>query len=305
MKLGLIGCGTVGSRIGARAVAAGHALRVHDHKKTNAASLLDAGAAWADSAADLAAGCDVLLSALPGPAEVEDALLGERGAWSSAAPRVIHVELSTVGLACIRRLGEAATKRKIRLLDSPLSRGAATERGAEIVLWVGGNADHFDLARPVLASLADRVMYCGPLGQGQVAKLVNNLVTHVLTVVIGDALVMGVRAGGTVEMLHAALHEGTGQTRLLDELLPASVFRGDWRPGLRMTLAEKDLRLVAELADETGVDITGLGAIRDAYRRGIDAGWGDLTMYAVIRRAEEAAGVELRSEIFRNLSSGK
>jgi 3-hydroxyisobutyrate dehydrogenase len=301
MQLGLVGCGTVGARIAARLIRRGRSLRIHDRNPHKARPLLDAGATWADSPAQLAEGCDVLLSALPGPAEVEAVLAGPDGMWSTAPARTIHLELSTVGLACIRRLGEVAAKRHIRLLDCPLSRGTVTERGAELVFWVGGNVDHFDLARPFLDDIADRVTYCGGLGQGQVAKLVNNLVTHVLTVVIGDALILGVRAGATVELLHAALHEGTGQTRLLDELLPASLLRGDWRPGLRLDLAAKDLRLVAELADELGVSITSLDDVREAYRRGIEKGWSALTMYAVIRLAEEANGVELRSSIFENL----
>jgi len=82
------------------------------------------------------------------------------------------------------------------------------------------------------------------------------------------------------------------------------VFRGDWRPGLRLTLAEKDLRLAAELAAEVGVEITALDAIRDAYRRAADKGWGELSMYAVIRLAEEAAGAPLRSTIFEKLPDG-
>lgn len=298
VRLGLVGCGTVGTRVAARLLARGHSVRVHDRTKDKATSLLDAGAEWADSPARLAEGCDVLITALPGPAEIETALLGDDGLWSRAPRGVVHADLSTVGLACTRRLGEAAAERGIRLLDCPLSRGGARESGAEIVLWVGGNVDHFALARPVLDDLADRIVYCGGLGQGQVAKLVNNLVTHTLTVVIGDALVMGVRAGGSLDLLRTALNQGTAQSRLLDELLPASVFRGDWRPGLRLTLAEKDLLLAAELASEVGVEVTALDAIRDAYRRAADRGWGELSMYAVIRLAEEAAGTPLRSKIF-------
>jgi 2-hydroxy-3-oxopropionate reductase len=303
MRVGLVGCGTVGTRIGTRLIARGRTLWVHDRTKAKAASLLGAGAEWAETPARLAEGCDFLISALPGPDEVEAVLLGAGGLWSTASPRIVHADVSTVGLACIRRLGEAAVERKIRLLDCPLSRGGASERGTEVVLWVGGNVDHFALARPVLADFAERITYCGGLGQGQLAKLVNNLVTHVLTVVIGDALVMGVRAGGSVDLLRAALHDGTAQSRLLDELLPASVFRGDWRPGLQLTLAEKDLRLVAELAAEVGVEITALDAIREVYRRAEEKGWGGLTMYAVIRLAEEAAGTSLRSPIFERLPS--
>jgi len=298
MRLGLVGCGIVGHRVGARLLARGRTLRVHDRRKDNAAALLDAGAEWAETPAALAEHSDLLISALPDPSDVEAVALGPDGLWSRAAPRTIHVELSTVGVACMRRLKDAAASRGIRLLDAPISRGGVSDRGVELALWVGGNVDHFDLARPVLEEIADRVLYCGGVGQGQVAKLVNNLVTHVLTVVIGDALVMGVRAGGSVEILRAALHDGTGQTRLLDDLLPASVFRGDWRPGLRMALAEKDLRLAAELAEEVGLELTSLGSVRDAYRRGSEHGWEDLTMYAVIRLAEEAAGVQLRSKLF-------
>jgi 3-hydroxyisobutyrate dehydrogenase len=303
MRVGLVGCGTVGTRIGARLITRGHSLRVSDRTQAKAASLLDAGAEWAETPSRLADGCDFLISALPGPDEVEAVLLGAGGLWSAASPRVVHADVSTVGLRCIRRLGEAAAAHEIRLLDCPLSRGSASGSGTEIVLWVGGNVDHFALARPVLGDFADRITYCGGLGQGQVAKLVNNLVTHVLTVVVGDALVMGVRAGGSVDLLRAALHDGTAQNRLLDELLPASVFRGDWRPGLRLTLAEKDLRLAAELAAEVGFEITALDAIRDAYRKAADKGWGELTMYAVIRLAEEAAGTPLRSAIFESLPS--
>lgn len=294
LTVGLLGCGTVGTHVGARLLRRGRALHVHDHTRVHAEPLLEEGATWAESPAELGERCDLLISALPGPAEVESALLGDAGLWARVKPKTVHVEMSTVGLACMRRLGDAARQRTIRLVDAPLSRGAVSERGADLVVWVGGHVDHVELARPVLSDIADRVVLCGGLGQGQVTKLVNNLVSHVLTVVIGDALVMGVRAGGSLELLRAALHEGTAQTRLLDELLPPSVFHGDWTPGLRMTLAEKDLRLAAELAEETGVEVTALDAIRGAYRRGIGKGWGDLSMYAVIRLAEEAAGVELR-----------
>jgi 4-hydroxybutyrate dehydrogenase/sulfolactaldehyde 3-reductase len=294
LRVGLLGCGTVGRRIGSRLLERGRDVLVHDHTHSRADALVEHGASWVESPAELGESCDVLISALPGPPEVESALLDESGLWSHARSRTIHIEMSTVGLACIRRLGEAARERSLRLLDAPLSRGGSSEHGADLVVWVGGHMDHIELARPVLNDIADRVLPCGGLGQGQVTKLVNNLVSHVLTVVIGDALAMGVRAGGSLELLRAALHEGTAQSRLLDELLPPSVFHGDWTPGLRMTLAEKDLRLAAELAAETGVEIAVLEPVLAAYRRGIEKGWGDLSMYAVVRLAEEAAGVKLR-----------
>jgi len=80
------------------------------------------------------------------------------------------------------------------------------------------------------------------------------------------------------------------------------VFRGDWRPGLRLDLAEKDLGLAAELAQEHGMELTAIDEVRALYARAMARGWGGLTSHAVIRLIEEAAGVELRSSIFQALA---
>ena len=298
--IGLIGCGVVGVRLGSRLLRAGFQLAIHDRHRERGEPLLAKGAAWVDRPAELAQGCHALLSALPQADDLRDALLGEHGAWSAAAPGTIHVDTSTIGVAAARTLAEEARRRRLRYLDAPLSAAEASLEGPRLSLFVAGNADHFDLAGPLLRALADHVHYTGgPPGSGQAVKLVNNLVSHGLTVILGDALALGLKSGVPIELLRSALHDGTAQCRILDELLPASVFRGDWRPGLRLDLALKDLALAEALAEETGVAQPLLGLVRARFEEARARGWGAQSSHAILRLVEESAGVSYVSPIFQ------
>lgn len=292
----------MGRALGSRLLRAGYPLEVHDRTAAKAGPLIEAGAGWCGSLSELGRDVHAIVSALPGPAEVEAALAGEGGAWSAASRGTLQIETSTIGVAGVRRVSARAAEAGIRYLDCPISRAASGPEGAALSLWAGADADDFDRARPLLETLADHVRYCGGIGQGQVTKLVNNVVAHALVLILGEALAAGVKAGASIDLLRAALHDGTAQNRLLDELLPASAFRGDWRPGLRLDLAIKDLRLAAELAVEGGVHLTGFDALLRSYEEAAARGWGGLSSYAVVRLAEEAAGVTLRSRVFEALA---
>jgi 3-hydroxyisobutyrate dehydrogenase len=294
MLVGLVGCGIVGTHLGARLLDAGHDLRVHDLDAARASHLLDRGAAWAATSRLAGQGCQLTISALPGPDENRGALLGKDGLWASAVENAIHLDTSTIGPECARELARKARKRKIRYLDAPVSRGPLTPKGPQLVIWIGGDADTFDEARPLLDTIADRVTWCGGPGHAQITKLVNNLVTQSLAVALGEALSLGVGAGVPLEVLRGALHQGTAQSRLLDEMLPFSVFREDWKPGLRLDLAVKDLRLALELADESEMKLPLAKRALKEYERALEKGWGDLSCHSVIRLAEERSGVTLR-----------
>lgn len=304
MRVGLVGCGVVGRTLGVRLLRACHDLAVHDVERGHAAPLLERGARWAPTPASLGADRELTITALPGPDDSTAALLGEDGLWAEAPRGVIHVETSTVGPDCARRLAGEARSREIGFLDGPISRGALTESGARLTMWVAGNADTYDRARPVLDGLVDEITFCGGVGSGQVTKLVNNLVTQSLAVLLGEALTLGVCGGVPLEVLRSALHRGTAQNRLLDEMLPFSAFQGDWKPGLRVDLALKDLRLATELARSQGVDTALADVALARYAEAMERGWEGISAHAVLRLAEERAGVELRSALPDELPGG-
>lgn len=198
----------------------------------------------------------------------------------------------------MRKLAAGARAAGIRLVDAPVSRGGQREGvdgEAEIVLWVGAAVDHFDLARPVLDLLGDRVVYCGGVGLGQTTKIVNNLIAHALIALVGEALALGVRAGASLDVLSTSLQHGTGQNRVLDELFPHSLFQGDFRPGLRLDHALKDIDLARELAHEQELELVASAPIRELFEEARSRGWGDLSAHSVVRLIEERFGVRLRS----------
>jgi 3-hydroxyisobutyrate dehydrogenase-like beta-hydroxyacid dehydrogenase len=290
--VGLVGCGHLGLTLGARLLASGRPLIVFDREPRAAEPLLEAGASWAATAAELASMTTFLVSCLPGPREVQAVV---REMWASALPRTIHLETSTVGLDCMRTLAGEASRAGIWLLDGPVSRGGVRDGRQTLVLWIGAQADHLDLARPTLERMGDRVVYCGGVGLGQTTKIVNNLIAHTLVVLLAEALAMGVGAGASLDVLSTALQHGTGQTRMLDELFPASVFQGDFRPGLRLDLASKDLDLALELARDLHVELALVEPVRELFERARQRGWGDLSVHTAVRLIEEATGVSLRS----------
>lgn len=238
------------------------------------------------------------MSCLPRPRDVERTTLGPDGLFARAERGTVYVETSTVGPDCIRRLAEVAKPAGIRIVDAPVSRGRLRDRNPEdpeLVLWIGAPVDPFDLARPVLDVLGDRVVYCGGVGAGQITKLVNNLIAGALLGIVGEALALGVRAGANLDALSTALQHGTAQNRILDELFPATLFQGDFRPGLRLDLARKDLELAERLAAEHGLELASAGPVRELFDEAAARGWEDRTAHVVVRLIEERTGARLRS----------
>ena len=295
-QVGIIGCGTVGRTLAARLLRHGRVPQVYDQDPARTAQVVDAGGIAANTAHELAEQVDCLISALPRAVDVEGVFLGPAGVLAAMKPRSMVLESSTVGPECVRTVADEAKRKKIRYLDTPLARGAVVDHQATLTVLVGGNADHFDLARPVLELLADKLLYCGGVGQAQVVKLINNLLTHIITVAAGEALALGVRSGLSLDLICSALNSGTAQNRVVDELLPGSAFQGDWSPGHRIDMGVKELEEVDRLAAMEGVSQSLLEPVLRLFRLADDKGWGDLSVHAVLRMVEEQAGVRLRSE---------
>ncbi len=295
-RIGIIGCGTLGRTFASRLLRYGNAPLVYDQDPAKTAQVVDAGGACAETLHELAGQVDCIISALPRPEDVEAVFLGDAGVLAAMNPRSLVVESSTVGPDCVRTIAAAAAGKKIRYLDAPLCRGAIVDQNATLTLLVGGNADHFDLARPILNIIADKLLYCGGVGQAQVVKLINNQVTHIITVAVGESLALGVRSGLSLDLICSALNSGTAQNRVVDELLPGSAFRGDWSPGHRIDMVIKELEEVDRLAAAQGVSQTVLEPVLKLFRMAEEKGWGGLSAHAVLRIAEEQAGVLLRSE---------
>ncbi len=297
MRIGFIGLGNMGGPMALNIIRAGHDVTVHDVRREAGAAHLEAGAKWADSAREIAASCDVILTSLPGPRDVEAVALGETGIIHGARPGSTYVDLSTNSPTVIRHIHALLKQKGIDVLDAPVSGGVVGARKATLGVFVGGDEAAFKRVQPVLSAIGDKVSYIGPSGSGAIAKLVHNQIAICTSAVIAEAFTMGVKAGVAPDALFKAVRDGAfGQGNFLN-MLPRVIFKGSFdRAFFALKLARKDLGLATEVAREFNVPMALASSVEQDLIAGLVGGLGDKDASAAFTIQEDRAGIKVRSE---------
>lgn len=284
MKAGFIGLGAMGRHMAANLQRAGHEVQVYDLRR------VEGFPGWKSSAAQAAAGCEVLFSSLPGPKEVEAladevaAALPEGAAW---------FDLSTNSPKTVRRLHERLAR--IRFLDAPVSGGPRGAETGKLAIWVGGEEAVFRKFEPLLKAMGDQVLYVGPIGAGTVAKLAHNCASFAVQAALAEIFTLGVKAGVAPAALFRALRQGaSGRKRTFDRLAE-HFLPGKFDPAaFSLRLAHKDVSLALELARESGVPMR-IGEVALAeLAEGMDRGWAERDCRVAMTLQEERSGVSAR-----------
>ena len=294
MKLGFIGTGNMGNPMAANLIRAGHQVTVHDLRREAATNLLEIGAEWADSPREAVRGNEAVLTSLPVPRDVEAVVLGENGILEGAASGSVVFDLSTNSPTVVRRLNQVCAERGVTLLDSPVSGGVYGAAAGTLAVMVGGDRSVFDRFEGVLGAIGSHVVYCGPVGNGSVCKICNNLMSMGTGVLLAEALTLGVKAGVDLAILADAIANSSGSSRRLTEKFPRYLFQGNFEPGFATALAAKDVRLATDLGREYGVPMDLSNLVDQRHVEAMFRGWGPEDSDAVARIQEEKAGVQLR-----------
>ena len=205
--IGFIGLGNMGNHMAANLIKAGHQLTVHDLRREAATNLLEMGAQWADTPREAVPGNEVVFTSLPVPRDVEAVVLGENGILEGADSSTVYMDLSTNSPTVIRRIHEICAQKGVTVLDAPVSGGVYGAAAATLAVMVGGDKAVYDHMKPTLDAIGSHVVYCGPIGNGMVCKICNNLLSMGIGVLMTEALTLGVKAG--VEMAeHDFVHVG-------------------------------------------------------------------------------------------------
>jgi 3-hydroxyisobutyrate dehydrogenase-like beta-hydroxyacid dehydrogenase len=159
---------------------------------------------------------------------------------------------------------------------------------------VGGDEATFQRCKPLLDAIGDHVVYCGASGAGSATKLVNNMISLSLNVLLGEALALGVRAGVELSTLVDVIQSSSGATWKLGNNYPKFLFKGNFEPGFALDLGAKDLRLGTTLAKELGMPLDVANLIEQRFVEAQARGWGKLHSDVVVKLIEERTGVELR-----------
>lgn len=297
MKIGFIGLGTMGGGMAANVLKAGYELSVHDIRREAATPLLENGASWADTPAELAAECDVVLTSLPGPREVEAVALGEGGVLDGMRAGGVYIDMSTSSPTLIRSIAERFADKGAAVLDAPVSGGPVGARTGRLAVMVGGDRAVYERVKPALDAIGDRVGYIGGVGSGSIAKLMHNCIGYGLQTIVAECLTLGVKAGVDAAPLFDAICNGSvGRGSAFANTYPNTYLAGNFDPpSFALRLAHKDVGLALELAREYGVPMS-VGSI--AYQEmtaALNRGWADKdSRIAMLLQEERAGGVEVR-----------
>jgi 3-hydroxyisobutyrate dehydrogenase-like beta-hydroxyacid dehydrogenase len=296
MNVGFIGLGTMGAPMARNLLRAGHRLAAFDVRAEAVNALAADGAVPATSIAEVCGQADFVFTSLPGNAHLIDVYLGTGGIAESIRKGSLCIDTSTVTPTVTRRAGSAVQARGGLMLDASLARTEKAAIEGTLSIMVGGAAEAFERALPLLQAIGSEINHCGPLGCGNVVKLVNNQIVLTTLTTLAEAMTVGVKAGVDPTVLLEVLKKSSADSFVLRNLVEPSVMSGNFRAGsFPLAYARKDLAYASELAEELAIPTFQASAARQLYDAAIAMGYTDDFCTVVFRVIEAWAGVEVRS----------
>ena len=282
MNIGFVGLGVMGRPMALHLLEAGYALRVYARRPDQAAPLIEAGASFSTTLADLASQSDVVITMVTATSDVEEVLLGPDGVLAGAKPGLTVIDMSTIAPQATMRIAAALAARQVRMLDAPVTGGPAGAQAATLTIMVGGDPSVLDEMRPVLDRLGRQVVHMGGHGAGQIAKACNQLALLVNAEGVAEALALGARYGLDPVTLRQALLGGIAASRVLD-VFGERMAQRQFTPGMATRLYDKDLDIVLDLAREAGQQLPAAIVVRKHLDDLVTRGDADKDLAALIQ----------------------
>jgi len=273
----------------ANLLAARHEVVVHSRSPRPVDALVAKGAARAFDAADVGSRCDVVVTALPDSAAVEEVVLDAGGLFSAAPAGLLLVDTSTIAPETARAVDVRARELGLRSLDAPVSGGERAAIDGTLSIMVGGAAEDVTAAGPVLATLGRTIVHAGPAGAGQIVKAANQMIVAGTIALVAEAIVLLQRSGLDAATAIPVLAGGLAGNRILDTRA-SDMLAGRFAPGARVDLHHKDLGIALATAREAGVwtPMSAVSAQLFTALRGL--GRGSLDHTAVLTLIDELSG---------------
>ncbi len=289
-KLGFIGLGIMGMRMARNLLQAGFDVTVWNRTAAKMDTLAAEGASTAASPADLAAQCDVTFVCVSDTPDVQAVLLGENGVIHGAKPGSLVVDHSTISPIATREIAAKLNANGVQMLDAPISGGSEGAANGTLSIMIGGDAAQVERAMPYLQAMGKTITHVGGQGDGQMVKLVNQILVVGNALAMSEALIFAQAGGLDLQKTFAAVAGGAAGSWMLSNRAP-QILNRDWHPGFTIDLQQKDLRLVKETADSLAVPIFATNIVFDFYRTLQAQGLGAEGNHALIKALERLANV--------------
>lgn len=254
----------MGAAMAGHLLRAGYSVTVTTRTPERAKGLLDEGAAWADTPAEVAAASDVVFSMVGFPEDVREVLLGPAGALAAARPGAILVDMTTSEPSLAVEIAAAARAKGAYALDAPVSGGDIGARDGTLSIMVGGPAEALAAVRPCFEVMGRTIVHQGGPGTGQHTKMVNQVLVASTMVAVSEALLYAYRSGLDVEQVLASVSGGAAGSWSLANLAPR-VVAGDFAPGFYVDHMVKDLGIALAEAKRARLALPGLALAHQLY----------------------------------------
>jgi 3-hydroxyisobutyrate dehydrogenase len=287
MRVGWIGLGIMGSRMAANLAKAGHQLTAHNRtRETAEAWVAEHGGTLAATPADVRG--EVVITMLVDGAQVEEALLGERGAAAEADSGTVFVDMSTTGAEAARALGE----RIEAFVDAPVTGSSPKAEDGTLTIMAGGAEEHVRRAWPLFETMGEVLVHAGPVGHGQQIKVINNAVAAANTSTLAQALLVGRATGVDLDALVKVMGAGSGGSAML-ALKAGPMREHDYTTLFKLEHMLKDVRLCLESGQAAGVPFPAAAEVREVLSAALGRGLGDADFAALLEVLEGLAGSRL------------
>ncbi len=292
-RVAFLGLGIMGSRMAANLRRAGFELTVWNRTRSKAeAFVAEHGGTVAETPARAAEANHIVVTMVVDGAQVKQVLLGPDGVVETARAGSLCIDCSTIGPTATLAIGADLAKHGVHFLDAPVTGSSPKAQDATLTIMAGGESAEFEGARPVLEAMGSLIVHAGPLGHGQIVKLINNAVAAINTAVVGEALLVGKRAGVDLDALTKVVGSGSGSSAML-ELKAGPMRSHDYTTLFKLEHMLKDVRLCLEEGQAVGAPFPSAAYVREILSAANGRGHGEDDFVALIEVLEGMAGTRL------------
>jgi 3-hydroxyisobutyrate dehydrogenase len=291
LRVGFIGLGIMGSAMAMNIHKKGFPLIVYNRTRSKAEPFAKLGVPVANSPREVAEKSDVVIDMVTDAPDVEEVLFGRDGVVYGAHPGLIVIDMSTNSPEYARYFAKRLAEYGIEFLDAPVTGGDVGARQGTLTIMVGGKREVFERVRPVLEAMGKTIIYAGDVGNGQMLKLLNQIVVGIDMLAVAEAMALAKKAGIDMDKLFTVLSTGAANSFTVQYYMP-KMMKGDYEPGFRAAHLKKDLRYALETANKLGVPLPGTALTLELYNALVAKGLGDKGTQALLKLYYELSGIK-------------
>lgn len=289
IKIGWVGTGVMGRWMCQHVMDLGYNATVFTRTKSKADPLLELGATWANSPAEVAASSDIVFTIVGFPEDVRQVYLGESGILTTAKSGSIVVDMTTTEPSLAIEIHQVAQAQDVSSIDAPVSGGDVGAREARLAIMIGGDQETVDAIHPLFEAMGQNIVYQGVAGSGQHTKMCNQITISGTMIGVCEALLYGAKAGLDLEIMLSTISKGAAGCWSLDNLAPR-VLKRNFDPGFFVEHFIKDMGIALDEAKRMGISLPGLSLVHQLYLATQAQGHGRLGTHALMLALEKLSG---------------